>query len=260
MIDNSVRMRFRSRDRSDGSRRSRWLVPLIGIIAVVGCTGDDDAGSTTTEFASTTTTAAPSTTEEPTTTETPASTETATTTTGPVSTTERPSTTDSTSTTESPTTTAVRSTAPTTSALNLAPVETDVAAAYTAAFNSWTTCLEQLPACDLQSLAETRTDEYLGFATNQANLWNENGFTAANAESRRLTIESVTLSGDAQATVVSCEVDGAIMSNRAGEVVDEDFESSRRASVLRSENGIWLVAGTEVLEVADGEENSVCDG
>ncbi len=255
MIDNKVRMGYRPGVRSRRSRPSRWIVPLLSTIALVGCSGDDDASSSTTVEAPPTTSTA-STAEGSSTTETPGTTGA----TAATSTTERPSTTDATSTTEPPATTEAPSTTPTTLAPNLGPVETEVAGAYTTAFDSWTICLEQLPACDLPSLAESRSGEYLGFATNQANLWNENGFTAANAASRRLTIESVALSSDTQATVVSCEVDGAIMSNGAGEVVDDDFESSRRASVLRLENGTWLVAGTEVLEIADGEENSVCGG
>ncbi len=259
MIDNNGRMGYRSRGGSSRSRRSRWIVPLISTIVFVGCSGDDEAGSSTTIEAPTTT-ATSSTTEGPSTSETPATTTATPSTTAATSTTEGPSTTNATSTTEPPATTEGPSTTPTTLAPDLGPAETEVAGAYTTAFDSWTACLEQLPACDLTSLAESRTGEYLGFATNQANLWNENGFTAANAQSRRLTIESVALSSDTQATVVSCEVDGAIMSNRAGEIVDDDFESSRRASVLRLENGTWLVAGTEVLEIADGEENSVCGG
>ncbi|HWL44523.1 MAG TPA: hypothetical protein VNQ73_16400 [Ilumatobacter sp.] len=145
--------------------------------------------------------------------------------------------------------------------LALDEIEAAVAASYTKAFKSWTSCLEALPNCDPASLAPYRTGDYLLMSQSQIGRYVDAGHTTSDLDRRQLTIESVTIdSSGAQASVISCEVDDSVRYNAAGEAVTDAFESIRRASTLVLEEGAWKVAGFENLEVGETEQENVCAG
>lgn len=134
-----------------------------------------------------------------------------------------------------------------------------VAAAYTAAFDSWTACLAALPTCDLASLVSHLTGDYLAISQTQAGRYNEAGQTATDLDRRQLSIESITVDpSGTQAVVQSCEVDGVIRYDAGGKIIDDDFESVRRASILVLEDERWKISGFENLEAGTTPEANVC--
>jgi hypothetical protein len=139
------------------------------------------------------------------------------------------------------------------------PTEEAVQEAYQASFDAWTACVAALPNCDVESLAPFLTGDYLALSTEQAALWNELGQTATGTETRRLAIESVDVDpAGADATVISCEVDASIRYSSSGEIVNDDYESVRRASVMRLVEGTWRIAAIENLESGTTPEGDVC--
>lgn len=156
-------------------------------------------------------------------------------------------------------TSAPRPTTVPSSTLALSELESAVAADYTAAYESWTNCLAALPDCDLEGLAANRTGDYLLMSQTQIGRYIDAGHTTSDLDRRQLTIESVTVEASGvQASVISCEVDGSVRYDAAGAIVNDEFSSIRRASILLFEGDAWKVAGIENLEVGSGEEANLC--
>lgn len=224
------------------ARRSPALATAVTAMLLVAssCSGDNDAvGTATTE--ATSQPIATSTTADPTpTSATPVTSSTAV---APPS-----SSAPATSTTAPPTPV-------------LGEVESAVADAYRASFDAWTRCLGELPDCDLDAMVEHLTGDYRLLSWEQALRYAEAGQTVSELESRVLTIESVSIDGSGtQATVISCEVDASVRYHSSGGVINDDFGSLRRASILLLEDGQWRITGFENLEAATGEEANICVG
>ena len=138
--------------------------------------------------------------------------------------------------------------------------EEGAAAAVTELFDLWTECLVELPECDAASIASNYVGEYSDIVFVQVTGWTEEGFSFTNTESRNNQIESVAIDLDAgTATVVACEDDGAVLSNGAGEVIDERYVSLRREWTLALNGERWIGTGIIDLDRAEGEANELCD-
>jgi hypothetical protein len=188
--------------------------------------------------------------------------------------------TDAPDATEAPTTTVAETTValdPTIATTTEAPIDTappvttpseppelvseeGAAAAVTELFDLWTACLVELPDCEPALIASNYVGEYSDVVFVQVTGWSEEGFSFTNTESRNNQIESVTIDTDAgTATVVACEDDGAVLSNGAGEVVDERYVSLRREWTLALNGDRWIGTGIIDLDRAEGEANGLCD-
>lgn len=95
----------------------------------------------------------------------------------------------------------------------------------------------------------------------QARRYNDAGQTASDLDRRTLSLESIAVDpSGAQATVISCEVDASVRYDAAGAVVNDQFQSLRRASILVFDGGTWKISAFENLETGTTEETSVCTG
>lgn len=127
-------------------------------------------------------------------------------------------------------------------------------------FDLWTECLAVMPECDPVEVSANYVGEYQQFILLQASSWAEEGFTVENTESRRNRIESVSVDTDAgTAVVIACEDNGTVLVNGDGVVVDDVYESARVQWTLVSDGSRWLGSELSDIEVAEGEENMLCD-
>ena len=126
-------------------------------------------------------------------------------------------------------------------------------------FNLWTECLAAMPDCDPAVVSSNYVGDYRDFLFLQASSWSEEGFTIENTESRQMIVESVLIE-EGVATVIACEDNGTVLINADGVVVDDVYESARVEWTLVSDGSGWVGSDLVDLEVAEGEENVLCDG
>lgn len=138
--------------------------------------------------------------------------------------------------------------------------EDGAAAAVMELFGLWTICLEELPDCDPVVISSNYAGEYSNVVFVQATSWADGRFSFTNTESRRNSVESVSVDADAgTATVIACEDDGAILSNGENVAVDDRYVSVRREWQLVVIGDRWIGTGISDLDRAEGVGNELCD-
>lgn len=111
----------------------------------------------------------------------------------------------------------------------------------------------------MDALGSYLTGDYALMSREQARRYNEAGHTVSDLERRTLSFESVSVDPSGiQATVISCEIDASVRYDAAGQIVNDEFQSVRRASILLAEGGMWRIAAFENLEASTSEEGNVC--
>jgi hypothetical protein len=238
--DEIGRLRDRRTDVMPKRQRS-WLVCAVVAFSIAGCSSGDASGPSTEPPVS------------------PAS--TSTTIVDVTTSTSVPEETAPPATTSAPTTVATSTTAvPVPSAGEpIDPLSEEAASAEVQRlFDLWTECLGAMPDCDPLEVSSNYVGEYRNFVFLQASSWSEEGFTIENTASRQNRVESVSIV-DGVATVIACEDNGTVLINGEGVVVDDVYESARVEWTLVSDGSRWLGSDLVDLEVAEGEDNALCD-
>ena len=219
--------------------RGLFALTLLTYLAVGCASGDDtDAAPTVTASASPT---VPSTTAPPTT----------------VS-----STVNSVASTTTPTT------APPTTIDNSpeTPAEDDVREGFDEVVSSWRACLDALPDCDPESLAESRTGEQLEENRRRVQSFIDAGYRIGETDTIVYEIESIDVVSDGQVALVAvCVTDGSViyLPDPTGgddrQIINDSFVSSREVFQMELLDGRWVAASNVVTEEeVEGEENNRC--
>ena len=218
----------------------RFAVIATAVAMVASCSGNDEAAPTTEDLSGR-----------------PGNSVTAS---APESTASVSSTTEALPTTTSdagPTTTPEATTSPT---VTDDTPEGQVTAAIEFFEDQWRTCLNTIPACDLDAVTERRIGAEDPRTFNAAVGYNSSGNTSAGADDVQYFVESVTFADDNTATTSMCIEDGVSLFAADGSVVDDRFLSSKQTWFLsRDSEGVWQLEDRQVdSDFVEGQESSVC--
>lgn len=108
---------------------------------------------------------------------------------------------------------------------------------------------------DLQQVSQFLTDPYLSEFVGRVEAYRAEGNQSRSGEASRQVIEQVTVDGD-EATVAECIVDGEVLLNSEGGVLNDSVVTSRvRTSARRTADG-WRFVERELL--GDDQEGDAC--
>ena len=139
-------------------------------------------------------------------------------------------------------------------------------AALAATHESWSTCLAQLPACDLEVLAALRVEPQLSKNRERASELNAAGYSARNIESLTYRTDDVTVNDSLDVVVVTeCSTDGVVLylpnpDGNGEQIVNDNWSSAREAwTMVRGDDGVWRAQdNATVTPPVAGVENNLC--